>query len=605
MLSLKLKLLVIAVLSALLPDATAAVPRKILIVSAEHARYHGSGGLGVMIEAWSKSLAEEYRLDGTQVAVMMPYYMRFYQKAGPTQHLRQSDRSSSVGLDYFSSLSPGRTEKFDAYTDRNGLVDMIFMRHDNRWGSRNYFDNQTELYAPADLQWESFAAFCKAGVRHMYEFMPDVDLVYVNDWHSALFAYFAQRPELVGFAGRKPPKIVGIVHNYAHQGKMSARMMEVVGIDPRDSASVLHHGELNNIHILEKFSAFAQDVSLTHSLEVLGSTFGRTLEGNNRGAARAYRKTGILNGADHEAWDPTQVIQRIGPHLALPEPQGLSQYAFNERDLEGMARGKALLQNHFKLKADPDAMIFVSTARVDPQKGFDFLPGVFDYILSRHPHVQIVLVGDPTKGREKEDYVQRLRRVIADKRFEGRIVWQDKFSDFAEAAALAYGDANMAFSTDEPAGQTAQISGFVGTPTVGNAVGGLKESVKTDAENRTGWLAELVYDREGKLDSWNTGANVIRVMEQAIDVFENDRAEWNRMIGNALRANISWRAQVKLYRVLIEYILRDGPAKLLRALGPAPEGVVYSPIELLNMLNEVESCEGRWHLQRGAGLAND
>ena len=571
-----------------LAQTTSDQHQTVMINTAESQAFHFTGGLGVMIDAYSKALSASIksRYPNMSVVVSMPFYMSFYDRAGLVESFTDEKRDIVVDLDYqfdanSQSMRSKRAETFHVYSKFVGERKVLFYRHMNRAGERNYFDNQVspgerKRYAPDDLEKEAFAVYNKALAKDILLNQAEVKLVVENDWHSGMNAYYLKH------------------HNYAHQGEVyDDSFMDRLGIDRRDfhQEGVAHgapelgkQDHLNFLKMLLNYSDMTATVSAQHALEVLNPAFGKSLEGTNNRNALQFKKTGALNGIDYQVWNPETASEFI-LQAQNNEPGRstvdfpIEEYNFNESDLSGKAKGKAFLQKFFKLPVYSDAMVLSFTSRLDVQKGYRYIPDALVTALTANPYLQVIIIGDGP-----DDY--RLPIIELQKRFPHQLRFE-KYSSLKEHLLVSYSDASGNFSEHEPSGQVHTAAMRMFTVPFATALGGHAEAI---VDGVTGLLTHTyLHDDAKTVNAEMTGKRVQQLIHQAFSLYQNDRTRWNEMVLNVGGEDFSWQNQIEHHLDLIEFTLKNGPSALHAALGNAPSGVVLKPSQLLELWNAAQT----------------
>lgn len=580
----------------------------ILINAAESFEHHYSGGLGVMIDAYAAALSKSIALKDSSaaVSVAMPFYMSFYDKPDLINSLKDEGRELKVGLDYHydpikKEMRPKQSETFHVYSRQVGHVKMLFYRHMNAEGEGNFFDNKVnpgerKRYTPDDREMHAFAAYDKALAQDILFNLPKVGTVIENDWHTGPNAYFLKHPER--FGSQRELKILSLFHNLAYQGQVhDAGFIDWAGMDHRDfHPEGIAHGapardipdHLNFMKMLANYSDMTATVSTKHASEGITPRFGKTLEGVNARNASSYAWTGVLNGIDYEKWNPEKAGHYVAEAIAqnnsalqkraIPTAVNEEDYSFSEKDLAGKAKGKEFLQSYFNLPSDPHALVIGFTSRLDKQKGFEYIPQVLDPKLLENPHLQVIVIGDGTLA-------YRNQILALQKKFPRQIRFEN-FSSTKEELILSFADAVGAFSEHEPSGQVHTAAMRMATVPLATEVGGHAEAIVDRDGVRTGFLTPTHVDEDGEtVHPDKTAKSVSEILDRASDTYFHRPKEWREIAQRAATVDFSWTAQVKQHEDMIEFMNRDGPRRLEARYGKALAGHVYSPSQLLKILN--------------------
>lgn len=160
-----------------------------------------------------------------------------------------------------------------------------------------------------------------------------------------------------------------------------------------------------------------------------------------------------------------------------PENQDIAR-VFSEitgNILEAKKINKLALQRLVGLKQDENALLFVSTSRIDPhQKGVQHFANTMSYLVDKYEDVQFFIIGDAVKDPYSESVKQDIIRSAINSK--GKIA----YSPFREKlCALAYAAATDSFgaSHKEPFGQNDVVGIINGSTATNNDVDGYKDKI--------------------------------------------------------------------------------------------------------------------------------
>ena len=590
------------------------------IVTPEVQSYFYTGGLGIKVDADARALVEKFKVlyPNTKIQITMPFYMSFYQNPGMVNSIHKTNKSVQVGLDYYydhskRSMQPRRIEKFNIYSAHyTEDLEVLFYRHDNRFGERNYFDNKVpeiepgkidksfpKYYSPKDLEMEAFAAFSKAVTSDIYANHSEVKAIILNDWHTAWMAYFLKNPQFFNKSNSDVPFVYSIIHNYAHQGKIfDHNFMDLIGADRRDfhENGFAHQNHINGLKMMNNYSDMVGTVSLYHAKEVLGSMFGFGLEGSNQKKAENFEMTGYLNGIDYRIWDPQKAgesIEKASREKGIQMDFVKKEYHYfkNQKDFVGKKKGKAFLQKYYHLPVNDKAFILTFTSRLDYQKGYSFIPSLLDELLEKQSEIQVVIIGN---GFEYSEELNRLVKKYPEQmRYNG-------YSENEERLLMYYADISNSLSTQEPCGIPQLIGQRTGTVPMVTAVGGLFESVEHD---KTGFVEHLYLNSDQKtVNDFETKNRLVKAIERAYSIYVRHPLRWREIQLNGMNKDFSWENAVEGTLNVLEYWFMGGPAILREKIGKAEKGAVLGPKELLDLakgiLKATSPCPNALHDQK-------
>ncbi len=229
----------------------------------------------------------ELQKRGHEVSVALPYYHNIRDIKGlkiKTTGVKMTIQVGAKRIDaeILECMTPNRVQVFlvrrDEYFDRSGYYGA---------DGRAYEDNA-----------ERFTFFSKAVVELARRMKPVPDIIHVHDWQTALVPVFVHEYGL-------PFKTVLTLHNVAYQGVFWGIDFSLTNLP----ASYYNERSLefyNNINFLKGGIVFADavtTVSERYAREIQTPEFGSGLELVLQ--QHSNKLTGILNGADSTAWNPS------------------------------------------------------------------------------------------------------------------------------------------------------------------------------------------------------------------------------------------------------------------------------------------------------------
>ena len=365
-----------------------------------------------------------------------------------------------------------------------------------------------------------FAFLCRAALEYAVQSGEAFDILHAHDWQAGLAPVYlrtryAAESRLSGMTS------VFTIHNLAYQGNFPSDWLGPLELGPEMmSVDALEFwGQISLIKGGILFSDSVTTVSPTYAREIQTEEYGAGLDGVL--ATRAAVLHGILNGIDHDRWDP-----RRDPFL--PEP-------YDEQSLEKKESAKRalfeLLSPHVPFDRFPRPLVGVISRLVD-QKGFDLFAEAVPSLL---PSGSFAVLG--TGDLRYEKLLLDLAATYPD-RFAAKIGFDESLAHLIEAAA----DIFLMPSRFEPCGLNQMYSMRYGTVPVVRATGGLADTV-TDYNDaaRTG---------TGFTFRPYTAAAMLGAMERARAAFANSRT-WKTLQVAGMRQDFSWDRSageyVKLY----------------------------------------------------------
>lgn len=369
----------------------------------------------------------------------------------------------------------------------------------------DYPDNP-ERYAA--LAWAA-AALASEGVG---KWTPEV--VHLHDWQAALTPWYLRR--MGGAAGT-----LLTIHNVAFHGLAPASRLDALRLpaDGFSSDGFEFWGQINMLKAGIVAADKINTVSPTYARELTTPEFGMGLDGVLTG--RRNDLSGILNGIDTVAWDPS-----TDPTLSA-----------KFKTPRGKARAKARLEKEFGLPV-ADGPLCIVVSRLTQQKGLDMLLEALPALVDRGGRLALLGTGD----RALEN--AWLKAAGEHPHVSVRIGYDEALSHRMFAGA----DAVLVPSRFEPCGLTQMFGLRYGAVPVVAMTGGLADTVIP---------ANAAALKEGVA----TGLQFFPITTDALahsllrlcELFD-DTQEWTRMQRNAMKHPVNWDASANAYAALYDKI---------------------------------------------------
>lgn len=347
------------------------------------------------------------------------------------------------------------------------------------------------------------------------------DIVHCNDWQTGLIP-----PLLSDEPGR--PASVFTIHNLAYQGLFPYSVFEKLRLPQRfwSSDGLEFYEQLCFIKGGLVFADRINTVSPNYAREICGPVFGCGLEGLLQ--HRSNRLSGILNGIDHEAWDPA-TDPLIPAHFDV---DSLARRAIN----------KSNLQSRCHWPEDPDTTLIAWVGRLVQQKGIDLVIELLPRLM-QHP-IQLVIVGSGETRYEK--LLQRWSRLYPD-RIAVFCGYDEPLAHRVEAGS----DLFLMPSRFEPCGLNQMYSQRYGSVPIVRRVGGLADTV-TDADAMALGFQQatgIVFD-EARAEA------LYEAIQRGHALFQN-KLLWQQIQQAGMRHDFSWEHSARRYEALYELALAD------------------------------------------------
>ena len=508
-----------------------ATPSKLHIAfaSAEAAPFVKTGGLGDV----AGSLPHALKAAGADVVVFVPKYDTIAQE--------YKDRMEHL-CDFYVPLG-WRNEYCGLERLNHEGVDYLFVDNE-RYFSRGYpygfFDDG-----------ERFAYFSKAIVEAL-QYLPHTldnftcDVLHCNDWHTAMAPVFL-REFYQALPLYQNVKTVFSIHNIAFQGQYSAKVLnDILGLAHIPAAAfqlTCGPDAINYMQGALNYTDAITTVSPTYAEEIKTPDFGEHLDGILR--RRAPILQGIVNGIDTNGFDPA-----TDPRIAQN---------FTVEDRSGKAVCKARLQEELGLEVRDDRPLMVMVTRLTRQKGMDLVTYALDRILSGGVQVAVLGTGDT-------EYENALRYFEG--KYPGTMAARIQFDPALSQRMYAGADLFLMPSLFEPCGLSQMIAMRYGTLPIVRETGGLKDTV----------IPYNCYTGEGTGFSFAhfNGDEMADAVFRAARLFWDDRAAFNGLVENAMRADFSWKRSADSYIALYHNLHPEIPMPQPK---PEPEPTPETPVE--------------------------
>ena len=358
------------------------------------------------------------------------------------------------------------------------------------------------------------------GVMHLIQYLREVaawnaDVVHANDWHTALVLAYMRTRYNYTFGHIAT---VFTIHSRAYQGEYGGWTRHLAGLD--EWGGVEHHaglpGETFNFMARGLLAAdMINTVSPTYANEIMSPAYGERLDAVIR--SLRDRHSGILNGIDTDAFDPSR------------DPQIAAHYSSS--DLSGKATCKAAIQQQVGLPVDPQAPLAAIVSRLASQKGVDLLDAALPAIFAT-TNLQLVVLGSGEPHWE-----ERMRELAA--RFPTRMAVHIGFDAALANQIYAACDFFLMPSRFEPGGLGQLIAMRYGALPIVRAVGGLNDTVREGAYGNGFRFSE--YTPEALSDA----------IRRALACYDNPKIFRDIQIRN-MSEDFSWQRSSKAYIALYE-----------------------------------------------------
>jgi starch synthase len=464
---------------------------KILFAASEVFPYAKTGGLGDVAQALPHALSKEH-----EIVRVMPLYGLI-------------DKSNLKKTKFSFDLSLGsKSYKITIYSDSYNSVITYFIQTDIFSEHKEFYTKKSGAYSNEN---ENFAVF-SASIVKLAKIL-DVDLVHLNDWHTALAALWIKE---------EIPKVKTLftIHNLAYQGLFKKEVLVKLGIDERyfNMEHLEFYDKVSFIKAGIAFSDAITTVSPQYAKEILSEEFGCGLHSFLK--FYSNKLSGILNGIDYELYDPKNDKALVSN--------------FDEEHIEQKYKNKELLLQKFHLNNLENAT-FIMVSRLVEQKGFGLVLDSIEEILSKK--INLIILADEANSL----YKTKLESIA--KRYENLAVCFGYDEDLSRQI-YAGGDFLLMPSLFEPCGLNQMIAMRYGTIPVVHSVGGLVDTVHEDkAQCGRG----IVFKN-------NTKDALLDALKRSLVLFD-ERAKMHEIIKFNMSCDFSFTKSASLYSKLYKRLL--------------------------------------------------
>lgn len=506
-------------------------PLNIVLAAAESVPLIKTGGLADVIDAIGRGFAAR----GHNVTLFLPKHAQI--KTGGLQFQKL--------LDKVTVPVAGRQETAQLWQAEHQGVRVILIENDGFFKRDAPYGGYYGDFPDSD---ERFIFFSRAILESAKVLGLNPDIIHAHDWHAALVAPMLKLlyPNDQALAGAKA---VVTLHNMAFQGNYGPEVLEKAGFGREHfTADALeHNGRFNFLKGGLRYADAVTTVSPTYAKEIQNDPkFGMGLETVLKG--RGADLHGVLNGVDHELWDPD--TDALLSRNYGPQDVGL-----------GKAANKKALQANTGLSIDPNAPLFGVAARLAHQKGLDLVADIAPKLVELGGQLVIVGSGDKTLEDRFKDLAAKYPKNI----------FLHPFDELFPRRIFAASDFLFMPSRFEPCGLSQLMAQRYGSLPIVTKTGGLADTV-TD-------VREDPFRGDGLFVKEFSAEALTETVRAAIVHYRDGKAlELSRH--SAMMKDSSWDAAVERYLTLFR-ALKAAPAQ-----GDAKPGALARIGEWLRQLNK-------------------
>ncbi len=481
---------------------------KILFVTSEVVPFMKTGGLADVSSALTQKLTEM----GHQVRIVVPKYGSIDERKYKIHEVvRLKDLKTQIGdkevsFSLRSSFLVGPKARVQIYFLDN--MEYFVSRHSL------YEDPITgEEFKDND---ERFILLNKSVFELMQKLGWIPDIIHINDWQCSLIPAYLKTVHKNNEMFQSIKTILTI-HNLVYQGIFPKSSFAKTGLPEQlnSDKGIIHSSKVNFLKAGIQYADIINTVSATYAKEICSiKEFGYGLD-----TLLAKRKKdiyGIINGIDEAIWNP--------------EKDKLIAKNYSQKNIADKIENKIALCENFGFAADENIPIIGIISRLTDTKGFDLLQKAFSDIAKLN--VRVVLLGTGEKKYQKyfEDYSAKHPNKLS-----CYLGFDEKLAHLIEAGS----DMLLIPSKSEPCGLNQMYSLVYGTVPIVHKTGGLADTVVNYTDKN--------QDGNGFVFDKYDAKEMVKEIKRAVEIYNNDKATWSKIIKNGMKSTFSWIDSTKQY----------------------------------------------------------
>ena len=471
----------------------------IVHVSAECYPMAKAGGLGDVVGALPKY---QNKL-GDEAMVIMPMYKTpFLEMQEWEVHFKGNTNLGDWFFDYTIIRLKNSQLGFNLYlVDINGLLD------------------RPKIYGYTDDH-DRFIGFQIAVVNWLKHWAAQPDVLHCHDHQAGLIPFMMKH--CYDYQQLKPIKTVLTIHNAQYHGAMGWEKSILIPKWDLWKKGLL---EWNNC-----INSLATAVKCADKVITVSPTYMHELKVHSNGLESLFESeqakcSGILNGIDHEIWNPA-TDSMVPFHYAIKDA------------MVGKRKNKQVICERYHLNMDKPLIVFIG--RLVGEKAADILPGAIQHALDKTncgANFLIIGAGD-TAVESALNYLVQL--------YPGDYNTFIGFVEKTAHEAYAAADFLLMPSRVEPCGLNQMYSLRYGTIPMVRDTGGLHDTV-VDMGEPGGFGIRFLHATE---------ADIVYAIERAIAVYQ-DKAYMQKMVTHAMQLDHSWESVVQEYKNVYQSIAQS------------------------------------------------
>jgi starch synthase len=470
---------------------------RVAFLAAECEPWAKTGGLADVVDALARALG---RIGGDAIDGPVDVFLPRYRS------VPEPEESAVLGSTSLAVPDPHARTRSSSVT----IVDVAADGYRLRLVDHPPAFDRAALYGDAggdyaDNAWR-FGLYARAALETSRADGRAIDVLHLHDWQAGPAAVFRDRlyadDPIVGRAA-----IVMTLHNLAYHGWTANRALAQIGLRPGDGVPGQNADGIDLLAAGIESAEIVNTVSPGYAREALTREFGMGLDGLLR--SRGDRFIGILNGLDHDVWDPAR--------------DEVLAARYSRDDLAGKDACRADLLTRNGMDPADDGPVIGMIGRLDPQKGFDLLAGAAPTLLASGARIIVQGAGHPSLA----DSFRALAAANT-----GKVALIERFDREMARRIYAGADFFAMPSRFEPCGQGQMIALRYGTPPIVHRTGGLADTV-VDETRHPGKGTGFVFDAASVAD-------LLDACAAAFSMRARGGRTWDALVSRGMSVDFDW-----------------------------------------------------------------
>ncbi|WP_158974199.1 glycogen synthase [Cellulophaga sp. L1A9] len=486
-----------------------------------------AGGMGDVVRDVPRQISQR----GDAAHVIVPAYSRLHKNGEFLMNLHFQLRGQDYTAELYKVQPKKEFENLSHYVIHHPEIQPGDIAH-------IYHNDPTEPFYNDAVK---YFIFCTAVAEAVNQnAFGHLDIVHLHDWHSSLLLFL--RKYHPAYEKLKQLRFVYTIHNLAIQGirpfggnySSIHNFFPEVSIDYDNLRDYRYHDCINLMAVGVRLADAVHTVSPSYKEDILLPSNppdfigGESLEIDLQNADREGRLFGILNGSNYNnirSAEKGKLYRNIIRALFGWLQEESKQYKY-----DFLAHTGEKIMDYVEKKP---AFIVSSVARLTEQKFYyiKHSPEAFIAILEKLEKVDGVFM---LLGTGAPEYEEMFREISY--KHKNFIFTNGQSEDLIDSIYLE-SDLYFMPSLFEPCGISQMLAMRNGHPCLVHHTGGLKDTVK---HLQTGFT----FDGETTDDKIK---NMVDSFDLVLDIFLNDKPQWNKIKLNAKKERFTWEKSVDEY----------------------------------------------------------